>query len=262
MMDIPMYGNSPYMMLSEKAIEPLYETKPDIEIWTLLTERFGKGEFFNKDQEGFLRDFLDVEANREMGLTIDNLKQNHAMRCLPGDLYIMYEGGKFETPSGRAEFYLETPTAFLDLGQDFSSSHDYLPEFKPPFEAWPDNPLFEKYPLVYITEHSRFRIHSQWWDVSWLHEIEGEPIVKINPLDAEKRGIVQGDYVRVFNDRGEVVVKATLTEGARPGVVNLPRGAQNFQFKSGGYQQLTQEHINPITINQSFFDALVDVEKA
>jgi molybdopterin-containing oxidoreductase family molybdopterin binding subunit len=262
MTDIPCTGNSSYMMLSDKILDPLYECKPDIEIWSLICQRFDKGEFFEKSQEEFLDDFLDVDANRELGLTLGSLKEKHAIRAVPGDLYIEYEGGNFETPSGRAEFYLETPFAFFELGQDFTSSHDYLPEFKPPHEAWPDNSLFDKYPLVYITEHSRFRVHSQWWDVPWLHEIEGEPIVKINPIDAEKRGIAQGDYVRVFNDRGDVVVKAAITEGARPGAVSIPRGAQNKQFKSGGYQQMTQAYINPITLNQSFFDVLVEVEKA
>jgi molybdopterin-containing oxidoreductase family molybdopterin binding subunit len=262
MMDIPGTGNSSYMMLSEQIMEPLYESKPDPEIWRLVCERFDKGEYFDKSQEEFLTDFLDNDDDRSLGLTMDSLKEKHAIRSVPGDLYIEYEGGTFDTPSGRAEFYLETPYTFYELGQDYASVHDYLPEFKPPHEAWPDNQLYDKYPLVYITDHSKFRVHSQWWDIPWLQDLEGEPFVRINPLDAQKRGIEQGDYVRVFNDRGEAVVKAALTEGARPGVVSLPRCGQIKQYVSGFYQEMTQTYINPITLNQSFFDVLVDVEKA
>jgi molybdopterin-containing oxidoreductase family molybdopterin binding subunit len=261
MMDIPSTGNSSYMMLSEQAAEPLYESKPDPEIWRLVCERFGEGEYFNKTQEEFLADFLDNDDARELGLTMDSLKEKHAVRSVPSELYIEYENGTFDTPSGRAEFYLETPFTFYELGQDYVSAHDYLPEFKPPHEAWPENPLYEKYPLVYITDHSKFRVHSQWWDVPWLLDLEGEPFVRINPLDAQARNIAQGNYVRIYNDRGEAVVKAVLTEGARPGVISLPRCGQVKQYVAGYYQQLTQTYINPITLNQSFFDVLVEVEK-
>jgi molybdopterin-containing oxidoreductase family molybdopterin binding subunit len=262
MTDIPSTGNSSYMLLSDKIIDPLYESKPDTEIWQLVCERFGKGEYFQKTQEEWLEAFLDNDANRELGLSMDALKRDHAIRAVPGELYIEYKDGTFDTPSGRAEFYLETPFTFYNLGQDYTTNHDFLPRFDPPHEAWPDNPLYEKYPLVYITDHSKFRIHSQWWDVPWLQDLEGEPFVRINPIDAESRGIAQGDHVRVFNDRGEAIVKAAITEGARPGVVAIPRCGQMRNYISGYYQEMTQTYINPITLNQSFFDVLVEVEKA
>jgi molybdopterin-containing oxidoreductase family molybdopterin binding subunit len=259
--DIVISGNSSYSMLSEKAIDPLYETKPNKEIFRLVSEGLGKGEFFTKSDEEYIEELLDVEDNKELGLSYSTLAENKAIRALPGDNFIMYEGGIFDTPSKRAEFYLETPYTYFDYGQDYATTHDYLPEFRPPHEAWKDNPLFEKYPLVYTQEHSRYRVHSQWWDVDWLHEIEGEPTIKMNTQDATDRKIGNGDYIRAFNDRGEVIVKAVVTEGICQGVVAIRKGWQNNQFIKGGYQRLTKLHINPITLNQSYNDTLVEIEK-
>ncbi len=49
--------------------------------------------------------------------------------------------------------------------------------------------------------------------------------VWINPLDAQKRGIANGDRVRVFNDRGEVRLPAKVTPRILPGVSAMGQGA-------------------------------------
>ena len=46
----------------------------------------------------------------------------------------------------------------------------------------------------------------------------------INPVDAEERGISDGDEVRVFNARGEIRIKARVTPRIIPGTVALPQG--------------------------------------
>ncbi|VTN21970.1 anaerobic dimethyl sulfoxide reductase subunit A [Klebsiella pneumoniae] len=47
----------------------------------------------------------------------------------------------------------------------------------------------------------------------------------INPIDARKRGIANGDRIRIFNDRGEVHIEAKVTPRMMPGVVALGEGA-------------------------------------
>ncbi len=47
----------------------------------------------------------------------------------------------------------------------------------------------------------------------------------MNTADAEARSIKNGDSVRVFNDRGEVVIPARVTQRIMPGVVDVPQGA-------------------------------------
>jgi molybdopterin-containing oxidoreductase family molybdopterin binding subunit len=119
----------------------------------------------------------------------------------------------------------------------------------------------KKYPLVYHTVRQRWRLHSQWHGTPWLRELDPEPLVKIHPEDAEKRGIRTGDVVEVFNDRGHVVIKAVLSEEMRPGMVSVPKGWQRHQFIEGSYQELTQDHCNTTDYNQSFYDVLCEVRK-
>lgn len=49
--------------------------------------------------------------------------------------------------------------------------------------------------------------------------------VWINPMDAEKREIKDGDMLKVWNDRGEIRVQAKVTERIMPGVVAMGQGS-------------------------------------
>jgi len=141
----------------------------------------------------------------------------------------------FSTPSGKIELYCES---LRDAGQA-------LPVYLEPLET-PLNPEGKKYPLSYIQGHSRFRTHSMFSNVKSLLEMNPEPIVEINPLDAGKRNISDDDMVTVFNDRGRTTLKARLSEGVRPGVVNISEGWWIEQFKEGSVNHLTHDVINPV----------------
>jgi len=93
-------------------------------------------------------------------------------------------------------------------------------------ESWEsrNDPLIEKYPLQLVTTHFKRRAHTQFDSVPWLRELLPQAI-SINPIDAKGRGISNGDDVRVFNDRGEIIIPAIVTQRIMPGVVDLPQGA-------------------------------------
>jgi anaerobic dimethyl sulfoxide reductase subunit A len=57
-----------------------------------------------------------------------------------------------------------------------------------------------------------------------LRELDPQTVL-ISPADAGVRGIKNGDMVRVFNDRGEMIIPAKVTERIMPGVVDLPQGS-------------------------------------
>jgi len=89
----------------------------------------------------------------------------------------------------------------------------------------------------------------------------------MNPADAQSRGIQDGDLVRVFNDRGEVKLKAKLHQGIRPGMVNVFQGWSPADYVDGTHQALTHETINPAQQaiyepNAAYCDALAEVERA
>ncbi|KTE92437.1 hypothetical protein AT727_19835, partial [Desulfitobacterium hafniense] len=193
------YSPNPYVYLQEKALEPLYESKPDFEICKMITQKLGLAKEYNITDMEFIEKYLDGPGAKAKGITLESMKKNKAARVLPKP-FVHGEGGVFPTTTGRAQFYLEQPAPAYDYGQDWDVEKERLPVlFEPPTEAWHENPLFKKYPFVLVQEHTRWRTHTQWGHAPWLRELDPEPIVKINPLDAEPRGIKNGDIVRVFN---------------------------------------------------------------
>jgi anaerobic selenocysteine-containing dehydrogenase len=149
-----------------------------------------------------------------------------------------------------------------------------LPGYKEPIEATPTNPLYKKYPLTFLSTHTRFRTHSQFVNLPWLKELNngGEGFLEINPADAKPRGIKAGDVVKVFNDRGHMKVKARLTEGIKPGVVNCYQGGWDTikvkHYIEGHSNNLTHQIANPaqsvipnFRSNAAYYDCLVEVKR-
>jgi len=141
----------------------------------------------------------------------------------------------FSTPSGKIELYSE---GLRDVGQA-------LPVHLDPLET-PLDPEGKKYPLSFIQGHTRFRTHSMFANVSSLQKLNPEPTVEINPQDAKERNISDNDMVTVFNDRAKTTLKARVTEGVRPRVVNISEGWWLDQFKEGSVNHLTHDVINPV----------------
>ena len=103
---------------------------------------------------------------------------------------------------------------------------DDLPPIATYLATWegPADQLRAKYPLQLVTTHFKRRAHSQFEAVPWLRELQPQALM-LNTGDATVRGILDGAMVRVFNDRGEVIVPARVTQRIMPGVVDLPQGA-------------------------------------
>jgi molybdopterin-containing oxidoreductase family molybdopterin binding subunit len=99
-----------------------------------------------------------------------------------------------------------------------------------------------------------------------LLRLDSEPTLTINPMDAKPRSIHNGDVVRVFNDRGQLNVKAKLSQRIKPGVVDIGQGWWPEQYIEGHHNQLTYERINPAQQlirepNAALYDVLVQVQK-
>lgn len=251
----------PYLILQEKAAEPLYESKSDWDIICLLGKRMGFGEHFNMDAHQLMEFTLDSAYAKALGMNYEKLKAEKVLRDVPPKPYIYGEGGVFPTATKRAQFYLEQPAPQMNFGQQIDIAKERLPYWEPPNEAWDENPLAKKYPLIYGQERPKWRVHTQWSHTPWLRELDPEPIVKLNPQDADARGIKAGDKVKVFNDRGYVVLKAVISKGTRPGMIVVPKGWQIDQYIDGHYQDLTSRVSHEACINNCFYDALAEVEK-
>jgi molybdopterin-containing oxidoreductase family molybdopterin binding subunit len=252
------YGYYPFMGVSERAVEPMYETKSDSDIARIFAEKFGVSEYFQKSNEEFARELLDeAPLAKELGITYDRLREEKEIAW--GQPNIRYEGGQFPTETGRAFIFVENPVPRIDFGQTLDPSTEYLPVFFPPDESWPDTEAKQKYPLALMSERLRSRWHTSDFDNAWMLEITPEPIVKINPKDAQSRGIKNNDYVEVFNDRGHAVARAVIANDRKPGILIYTKGWQQTQFKAGSWSELTKIKIDPWAINSSFMDVVAEV---
>lgn len=256
-----------YLQYMPKVIEPLWESRSDLDAFGMVARKMGVGQYFQKSPDDYIKEILAIgdpkAPDSVRGLTWEKLTSGAYRLNLPAP-YVPYADKKFATKSGKIEFYVES---LIPYDQEVC-------DYKEPVEASPNNPLYEKYPLVFLSTHTRFRTHSQYANLPWLKEINnnGEGFLEINPIDAAKRKLASGDVVRVFNDRGEMKVRARLTEGIKPGVVNCYQGGwvtkQVKHYIEGHPNNLTHQIANPaqsivpnFPSNAAYYDCLVQVER-
>jgi anaerobic selenocysteine-containing dehydrogenase len=239
-------GHGGHIVLIEKAIEPMYECRPPIYFWSELAKRLGLGEYFNKTIEEWIEFRLNSKDPSVAGikppLTLERLKKEKMIRAnVPREIYHPFLDKKFLTPSGRIEFYCE----------ELVPAGDALPVFGEQLES-PRSALAKKYPLVFNTANNKFFMHTMFAnDSSILKSYKMEPHISINPQDARKRGIKDGDVVKVYNDRGSCKVKAMVSEAVPPGVVNIPHGWWPKQFIEGHLANLLLPLASPETRDEA-----------
>lgn len=249
-----------HILLQQKVIDPLFESKSDFQIEKELAQRFGVDQYLPETPEDYTRALLNSSEPVMQGITVENLLANNCVMRVnaPNKPYVGYADLKFGTESTKAELYNEI---FLEDNCPF-------PIWEEQNEASSASPLFKKYPLIFGTPHTRFRSHSSFSNARWLLQINEEPLIRINPKDALNRGLKDKDFVEVFNDRGSFQCKCQLTEDMRPGMVQISEGWWSRYFKKGDPQQLTNPNKNPRAKKLpyghiiGYSDTLVEIKKA
>lgn len=210
----------PYLQIQRPVIEPLYEAKPNIDIWCELGRRMGYERFFPEEYSGldWLKEFLPEHFNLNNALDFNGpirLPEKYHPR-------VPWEDMEFDTPTGKIELY---STGMVKRAKKFPGEWHPVPLFYEPVESPVSRPdLYKKYPLMLISQHASYRTHCQWFNIEEIQEIDGPPSIFINEKDATERGIKVGDRVRVFNERGEISVIAKLTNRIKPGVCEINSG--------------------------------------
>lgn len=214
------YG--PLFRVREKVIEPLGEARNDFFILSELARRLGYGYLYPQDEEELLR-----HALKGSGFTLEEVRARGGTVRVPGRMmqYKKWEKGLLR-PDGRAGF--DTPTGKFEVASTFLEEHGYdpLPVYTEPREGPMANPsLAERFPLV-LNTGSRVStdFRSQHHGVPGLLKDRPEPMVTINSSDAEQRGIRTGDLVRISTPRGQVAMRAFVTEDIVKGTVDADMG--------------------------------------
>lgn len=211
---LPFYG------LQRKAVQPLGESKSHNDIATLLAKRLGLTEYGERTDEDWIREMVAVSEIPNY----EEFKEKGIYRLEHKEPFVAFkqqiedpENNPFDTPSGKIEIYSQWLAELND------PELPPLPTYVDAWEGWND-PLRTKYPLQMISTHFKRRANNQFHEIPWLAETETHAVL-ISGADAEARGIKDGELVRVFNDRGEVLIPARVTERIMPGVVDVPHGA-------------------------------------
>jgi anaerobic selenocysteine-containing dehydrogenase len=232
------YGHTD-LMFNEPSVEPLGQARPNTRIFAGLAKAMGYTDAcFDDSDETMAREAFDWQA---LGTTFEALRAKGWV-ALPIPALPFAQGG-FHTPDGKAQ----------------ANGADFIPNLE---SALNDPVLAKRYPLAMISPPARHFLNSTFVNVQSLRSIEGEPLVEIHADDADQRGILSGDMVRLFNDRGEYRCKAEVSERARPGVVNALGVWWRKLGPSGtNVNEVTAQHVTDLGEGATFYDCLVDVAR-
>ena len=235
----------------DKACDPIGESLSDLQIIALVAREFGD-EFFRKfaghctDDELLEMMYAASGIGQDLNIDWEEFRSGKA-------LLLPRKKNALDVPVGLSEFArdpksapLTTPTGLLE----FSSSdiEKYMPDDteRPPVPHWVEKgPAHDErlssertkdYPLLCMSNHGHWRMHAQLDDVTWAREVEtmkirGEDGYQyepcwLSPREAEKRGIKNGDIVKVFNERGIVLCGAYVSERIIDRAVSIDHGAR------------------------------------
>ena len=246
------YGHY-YLVYNEPAISPLGEAKPNSEVFRLLAQAMGFEEDCFKDtDEEIIRQALETDAPVFEGVTLERLKRDGWARLNLPDTFAPFADGGYATPSGKCEFYCE---ALKREGLD------PLPAYIPPRESPATAPeLAARYPIQLISPPAKSFLNSTFSHLESFLRSERHPLVLINPEDAARREITDGDRVRVWNDRGQCELIARVSDRVKPGVAcALSVWWNKLSFGHCNVNQTVSQALTDIGSGATFFDNLVEI---
>ena len=264
------YGDE--VIIMPQILEPPFETKSDYAISSELAERFGLGDEYTEGRTE--KEWIEwiVEQYKRTRFpkipSLDKIKEENtgvfahqitepeiafdAFRKNPRSNPLPTESGKIEIFSKKL-FELKDPEGIPAVPK-------YIQEWESPFgkEA-------EKYPLQAMGHHYMGRVHSTHANNDWLSELFPQRVF-INPLDAEKRNIRNGEKVKVFNDRGSIVLPCRINPKIMPGLVDIPEGAwwdpdEQGNDVGGCVNTLTSHRWTPYAFGNAQHTIMVEIEK-
>ncbi|MCE2571078.1 trimethylamine-N-oxide reductase TorA [Motilimonas eburnea] len=235
--DIDLYGSysSRGIIAMHKLVDPLFQSKTDFDIFTLLAKRFGKDKAYTqgKGEMEWVKQLYDECA-----------QANKGKFEMPDFATFWQQGwvdfGKGENWTRQADFRedpeinaLGTPSGFIEIfsrkidryGYDDCQGH---PMWFEKAERSHGGPGSDKHPIWLQSCHPDKRLHSQMCDSEAFratYTVQGREPLYMNPKDAAQRGIKDGDLVRVFNQRGQLLAGAVVSDDYAPGVARLQEGA-------------------------------------
>ncbi|WP_193043228.1 molybdopterin-dependent oxidoreductase [Mycolicibacterium baixiangningiae] len=223
--------NDPMLMAMPKLVEPYADSRDDYTTFAALAKRLGFGDQFTEGRTAWQwLAHLYEKWSAELDFTVPVFEEfwRHGSLRLPtepgltllGDFRADPVTHRLGTPSGRIEIFSRDIAGF---GYADCAGH---PAWFEPTE-WLGGERAATYPLHLIANQPTTRLHGQLdgGATSQAAKVAGREAIRMHPRDAAVRGVVDGDVVRVFNDRGACLAGVVVDDRVRPDVVHLPTGA-------------------------------------
>lgn len=264
------YGDE--VILMPQIVDPPFETKSDYRICAELAEKLGVGQAYTqgrneKDWIAWIWDRYRATRFPELPDLDEFYAANQGVYSVPvtkpavafEDFRRDPDNHPLPTPSGKIEIF-SRELYEKNNPNEIPPLPKYIQEWDSPF-----GPEAEQYPLQAVGHHYLARVHSTHDNVDWLREAFPQRVF-INPRDAQPRGIKDGQDVKVFNQRGTMIIPCRITPRIMPGVVAIPQGAwwspdEDGIDRRGCVNILTSERWTPLAFGNAQHTIMVEVEK-
>ena len=253
------YGHY-FLQVSQQAIAPLGECKSNTDLFRELALRM---EFPEECFRQSVDEMIDVALGEDNsgavagrreyleGITRQRLeKEGHVRLKVSDGPFLPFARGGFFTASGKAELY---SAGLAMAGQDPVAS------FVPPQESRHAKGA-EEFPLELLARKADNYLNTTFCNVDSLRKLEDPELLEMNSADAARRGIEEGDWVRVFNGRGEVRLRAHVNGAVQAGVVAARLNWRSLAPDGKSINVLTSEKLTDIGAGATFYSCLVEVE--
>jgi anaerobic selenocysteine-containing dehydrogenase len=248
------YGHM-HLQISNQAIAPLGECKSNTDLFQELAHRMGfTDECFNETVDEMIDGALSPENQNGSleGISRQRLEKEGHIRLNVGEgPFLPFAQGGFSTPSGKAELYS------ADLA---AQGLDPVASFVAPQESRHTENA-RRYPLELLSRKADNFLNTTFANSSSLQPMEQPDLLEMASEDASHRGIREGDWVRISNDRGEVRLRAHVNGSVQPGVVAARLNWARLAPDGKSINALTSEILTDIGRGPSLYSCLVEVEK-
>jgi anaerobic selenocysteine-containing dehydrogenase len=235
------------MFLEEDCIDPVGESLCDHDVVAKIAEKLGLWQEYTLGKT--------MEEKQKLSFDVSGMDQLVSWEELKDKQYYVIPCSEEikDQPPGLSEFAkdpknnpLTTPTGLMEYSSSDIEKHFPDDTERPPVPHWIEkseshderlsSERTKEYPLLCMSNHPHWRMHAQADDITWNREVPTMKIkgsdgylyepVWINTAEAASRGIVQGDIVKIYNQRGIVLGGAYVTERLMPGVAYMDHGAR------------------------------------
>jgi anaerobic selenocysteine-containing dehydrogenase len=243
-----------YIISTQPAILPLYDSRSDIEIIYDLAARLGLDDpLFEAGYEAS-KDWILAPS----GISVAELNNHPGGMFVPNPMKLpekKYLKQGFKTPSGKMEFKSKVLEKYKGR-----PGFEALPVYTPPKYSPQSTPeLAQEYPFILNTgSRLPMYVHTRTFRLTWTSSLRpNHPAADINPADAARLGIKQDDDIRISTPKDFIMVKANLTQMVQPGVIHMyhahPEADVNLLFEA--------DYLDPLSGFPGFKSALCKIEK-